>query len=354
VWDPKAGAKGRWINGPTFTTPAEARNWRQDNLVAVRRGEVRAPTPMTVADAAAALIAGMTDGTYLDRSGKAYKPATARSYEQALRSYVLPALGHQRLSAVRRRDVQAFVDGMRADGLAAATIANKLDPVRVIFRRALRDDLVAVDPTVGLELPRVRGGRQRIESPARAGALIDALPDGERALWATAFLAGLRRGELRALRWDAVDLKGGVLRVTGGWDDREGDIDAKSDAGHRTGPLASRLRRELAAHKLATGRGAGDLVFGRTAVLPFVPSTVRARALKAWKAAGLDPLTPHEARHCAASYLIAAGVNAKELSVYIGHSDIRTTFNRYGHLLPGNEALAAAKLDVLFGDAGTG
>ena len=60
----------------------------------------------------------------------------------------------------------------------------------------------------------------------------------------------------------------------------------------------------------------------------------------------MDPLTPHEARHCAASYLIAAGLDAKQLSVYIGHSDIRTTYNRYGHLMPGDERQAAAQLDA--------
>ena len=98
------------------------------------------------------------------------------------------------------------------------------------------------------------------------------------------------------------------------------------------------------AHKLATGRDGDALVFGRTAVDPFTPTTIRTRARKAWKAAKLEPLTPHEARHCAASYLIAAGLNPKQLSVYIGHSDIRTTYNRYGHLMPGGEAEAAAQL----------
>ena len=60
----------------------------------------------------------------------------------------------------------------------------------------------------------------------------------------------------------------------------------------------------------------------------------------------LDPLTAHEARHCCASYLIAAGLNAKELSVYLGHADIRITYNRYGHLMPGGEREAAETLTV--------
>jgi hypothetical protein len=68
------------------------------------------------------------------------------------------------------------------------------------------------------------------------------------------------------------------------------------------------VRRELMAHKQRTNRDGPDLVFGRTATEAFFASTIRARANKAWKAAGLEPITPHEARHCAISYFIAAGL----------------------------------------------
>jgi hypothetical protein len=50
-------------------------------------------------------------------------------------------------------------------------------------------------------------------------------------------------------------------------------------------PLAGAVRRELAALKLRTGRDGDDFVFGRTASLPFVRSTIRSRALAAWEAA---------------------------------------------------------------------
>jgi len=46
--------------------------------------------------------------------------------------------------------------------------------------------------------------------------------------------------------------------------------------------------------------------------------------------------------------VIAAGLNAKQLSVYIGHADIRTTYNRYGHLMPGGEKEAADQLTAFF------
>jgi integrase len=43
----------------------------------------------------------------------------------------------------------------------------------------------------------------------------------------------------------------------------------------------------------------------------------------AWKTAGLEPITLHEARHTFASLMIAAGVNAKALATYMGHASAR-------------------------------
>ena len=61
---------------------------------------------------------------------------------------------------------------------------------------------------------------------------------------------------------------------------------------------------------------------------------------------GLEPITPHEARHTYASTMIAAGVNAKAISEFMGHSSIQVTYDTYGHLMPGNEAEAAGLQDA--------
>ncbi|HZB86312.1 MAG TPA: tyrosine-type recombinase/integrase, partial [Gaiellaceae bacterium] len=73
-------------------------------------------------------------------------------------------------------------------------------------------------------------------------------------------------------------------------------------------------------------------------------SSLSARAATAWK--GLEPITLHEARHTYASLMIAAGVNAKALSEYMGHASVTITYDRYGHLMPGNEDQAADLLDA--------
>ncbi len=71
-----------------------------------------------------------------------------------------------------------------------------------------------------------------------------------------------------------------------------------------------------------------------------------APADSAWEAARLDRITLHERRHTFASLMIAAGVNAKALSTFMGHASITITLDRYGHLFPGAEDAAAGLLDA--------
>jgi len=341
-------ASGRKIRSHWTASKAEAIAWRQEAVIALRQGRLRPPTPTTVKEAGEALVFGMRTGAVLDRSGKPYKPKTVRTYEHALETYVYPMLGHRKLSSLKRGDVQGFIEEMRASGASPSTVHNRLDPLRVIVRRTIDNDELMVDPCARLNLPVVRNNRTRIEAPAMAEALIAALPDEEQAFWALAFYAGLRRGELRALRVDHVDFEAGLVRVRRGWDDVEGEIAPKTFAGKRDVPMMGELRRICREHKLRTGRHGDQLFLGRTPVDPFYPSTVRARARKAWEAARLEPLTAHEARHCAASYMIACGLDWKKVSKFLGHTDVRTTFNRYGKVVGEDLSEAAERLDAYF------
>src|SRR5262249_2798276 len=229
---------------------------------------------------------------------------------------ILPELGAARLSNINRLDLQDLADRMLADGRDPSTIRNTFLPLRAIFRRAVARGEVAVNPTTGLELPAVRGRRERIASPDEAEQLIEALPESDRALWATAFYAGIRLGELRALRWTDVDLPAGVIHVRRAWDQKAGHIEPKSRAGLRDVPIPTVLRSYLAAHRLAAASDAG-LVFGRRPTHPFNPATVNIRARKAWREAELAPIGLHEARPTYPSLMIAAGVHAKAPPTYL-------------------------------------
>ena len=334
----------------TFPTEAAAKAWRRDAEAALEKGTMKATSTVTLRETAEAWLEGVEDDSIRNRSGDPYKPSVLRGYKRALKQRILPDLGGVRLSDVRRNDVQDLADRMIAEGCDPSTVRNALMPLRAVYRRAIARGQVAVNPTTNLELPAVRGRRDRIADPQEAAKLIAAVPVRGRALWATAMYAGLRAGELLALRWSDVDLAEGVIRVERSWDVKAGPVEPKSKAGRRAVPIAAALRDCLVEHKLAQRRSEG-LVFGRTAERPFNPSSVVRRAKTAWQSAGLNPIKPQEARHTFASLMIAAGVNAKALSTYLGHANISITFDRYGHLMPGNEAEAADLLDAYLASA---
>lgn len=327
----------------SFRTLAEAKAWRADAQVALQRGTVSAAASPVLAVAAEAWLAGARAGAIRNRSGDVYKPSVIRGYEQALRLRLLPELGRAQLKDIRRADVQALVDRMLADDHSASTIRNTVMPLRTIFRRALVRGDISVNPTIGLELPAVRGTRDRIASPEEARKLLAALPQ-ERALWATAMYSGLRLGELLGLEWADVDFDLGLIHVRRSWDPQAGQITPKSRAGVRVVPLAKVLHGFLIEQRVGCAWSEG-LVFGRSPTRPFLAKTPNDRAQRAWKKAGMPPIGLHECRHTFASFMIAAGVNPKAMSVYMGHSSVTITFDRYGHLMPGNEAQAAQLLD---------
>ena len=342
VWSARDRKKLR----KTFPTRAAARGWRADAQVALRKGTLRAPTSTTLREAADAWLAGAREGSIRTRSGDLFKPSAIRSYDGALRKRVLPAFGAARLSEIGRLDLQDFADRLLAEGLNPSTIRNSLMPVRAIYRRAVHRGEVSVNPTAGLELPAVRGRRDRVAAPEEARELIAALPAKDRAIWATALYAGLRRGELMALRWDDVDLPGRRIQVSRSWDVRERAAGApKSAAGNRSVPMLAVLRTHLLERRLRTGRSDG-LVFGVDGTEPFGASSLGARAKRAWREAGLAEIGLHECRHTFAALLIAADVKPKALSTFMGHASISITLDRYGHLFPGSEDEAAELVDA--------
>jgi len=350
----------------TFRHKSEAKTWRADAVHAASRNELR-PAPRdarTLADALAEFIGGMKSGTARPKGREAYKPNTIRSYDRALRVHIAPSgAGRLKVASLQRQDLQQLADELLASGLAVGTVSNIFNPVQAFYRRAVHRGDLAVNPAEGIDLP--NGGSQRparIASAAEAAALLAALAPEDRPVWATAFYAGLRRGELQALRCCDLDFEASLIRVERGWDQEEGVIDPKSRSGRRAVPMLAILRCYLQADLERTGRTGADLAFGRTPGAAFVSSTVDNRAKKAWSAFNdrgqeeaaaaereskpLLPITLHECRHTFASLLIDAGANPKAIQTFMGHSKIQTTFDIYGHLLPGSHDEVRERMDA--------
>lgn len=329
----------------TFKRLAEAKSWRHDAVAALNAGTMRAGGSTTLRRVADDWLLAAEAGIVRTRSGHEYKPSAMRGYRRELKNRILPALGAAKLSDIRRGDVQAIVNRLLREGLDPSTVRNAIMPLRAVYRYALSLDLVAANPTLGLQLPTPQGTRERFADPEEAKALIAALPGKDHPIWGTAFYAGLRRGELMALKWEDFDFDRGRISVQRSWDTKAGFITPKSRAGTRTVPIPAVLRKILLEHQLRQGRRTG-LAFGRSAELPFSYNGLLDRAARLWKAAKLKPITLHECRHTFASLMIAAGAEPKMLSEMMGHSSVAFTLDRYGHLFERSQQEAADKLDA--------
>jgi len=236
VYSPRDGKQIR----KSFPTYAAARSWRADAKRSLDQGTLRAPGQQTIREAAEEWMAGAESGVIKSRSRQPFKPATLRRYRQELDDRVLPETGARRLAEVTTLDLQLLVDRWEAEGQSASTIRNAIKPLQEIYRRAKARQKVAVNPTRDLEIPMPRPEEVEIVAPDTAQKLVTEAPAQDRALWATALYAGLRYGELRALRWGAVDLATGTIRVVESWDQKEGTIDPRP--GPRGGPSRCRGR----------------------------------------------------------------------------------------------------------------
>jgi integrase len=356
---------------------AQAKSWLVDARHKVAAGTLRTPNRMTVRDAWGEWHAGALAGTIRNRGELVYKPSTIRSYAIAYRRQIDERIGALRLTNVRRRDLQSIVDQMLADGYSASAAGNTINAMRVVIKKAIEDEVLTTNPAAGLRIPPADGERNRVADVGQATRLIEALPNVlDRALFAAAVFSGLRRGELRGLLWDDVDLANGRINVSRSWDDYQGEITPKSKKGTRSVPLAGRLRDLLDELKIATGRKGADLVFGREARLPFIPSVVQDRADRAWQRAreskaaelaladglvfdeleereregyleraGFERVTLHDLRHSYVSLMHAAGLSLEEIGDYVGHSSAYMT-EQYRHLLEGHEDATREKFDA--------
>lgn len=163
----------------TFRELADARAWRQESQVALRKGLLRSPNHTTLNEAAAEWLTAAKAGLIRTRSSETYKPSAVRAYRQALNHRVLPHLGAKRLTAISHTTLQDFTDQLTAQALSPSSVRNTLLPLRAIYRRAQRRGEVAVNPTLNLTVPPVRSQRDRIATPTEIRPLLDALQPGD-------------------------------------------------------------------------------------------------------------------------------------------------------------------------------
>ncbi len=308
------------LRGPWTGSLAEARSWRVDAQARLQAGALSAAVGPTVADAAEQFIADMKSDTFRQRGGHLYKPSTVQGYERDLAKHAMPELGSKRISRLQRPELQRWVDGLTTPERSPSTIRNIVAALRALIGFAELRGWVHVNPCNGLRLPSGQKTRDRIASPAEAGELIAAMRPKDRATLGLAVYAGLRLGELLALDVAAVDLDGGWIHVQRSWDRGTKQFIPTKSRKPRSVPIIDKLAVLLADHLVLLDHPSNGLLFpsNNNPEWPTDAGILRRRTHARWKKAGLKPLGFHEGRHTFASIGIAAGLNLKTLSTYLG------------------------------------
>jgi integrase len=318
-------------------------------------------------------------GEYLDwlERVKGAKPSTLRDHRLLLaepgsahrrgrdtsRGFVMAALGGRPVREVTTREVEDLLRSIAATGVAPRTVNKTRQLVCAIFSYGMRPSTygLASNPVTFADrrIEPERGplafySPEEIEQLARslaAGAHRDssrpalgedeivarALEDAQDAeLVRVAAYAGLRRGELVALRWRDVDFPGRKIIVRRSL---SGETEVRSTKSRRAREVPLPDQAAAALDRLCRRddfTGPDDYVFVGRLGRRLDPSALRRRFERARDAAGLEPLRFHDLRHTYGSLLVAGGIDLASVKAAMGHSRITTT-ERYLHARPAGE-----------------
>lgn len=335
VVDPQTGARKR-VSVYAPTAPLVRAKMK------ALRARVDAGAPVKDASATVAEWLSRWRETTLALSSR--KKATRSLYASLSRKHLeAPPFGAIRLDRLRPSDIEALMLSLRERGLSASTVKQVFIVCRLGLDGAVRDQLIATNPASRIKTPHVPPHEAKYLSAPDVAALLHAC-EGSRYYRALVLAAatGLRRGEVMALPWSAVDLSAGLLRVTATVERIDGQLEVsppKTLKSRRTMPLdpsvVAMLRRhrvEQKAERLAARQWVEHgLVFPDETGEIVDPRSVLRVLQDAAERLGMTGVGLHTLRHSAAVSWFEQGVHIKAVSDLLGHSSIAITGDVYGH-----------------------
>jgi integrase len=304
--------------------------------------------------------ASLTTGTYVDpKHGKAtvasfyrewsvhqvWVPGTRRAMDLAVNS---TTFGDVPFSDLRTSHVQAWIKAMQDKPLAASTIQTRLTNIRVVLRAAVRDRVLARDPSEGVKLPRQRkaAAAMRIPTPEEVSKLLASADENFVALIGLCAFGGLRLGEAAALKVSDIDFLKREIRVERQVQRANGkrvEIRPPKYGSERTVYAPDGLMTMLSEHV----RGRDGWVFPGEGEHPLHQNSVGHLWRRAKGAAGLE-YRLHDLRHFYASGLIHAGCDVVTVQRALGHANASVTLTTYSHLWPNADDRTRKAASALF------
>jgi integrase len=279
-------------------------------------------------------------------------PQTLANVQGRLRKHIVPRFGATAMAAVRPADVRKFVANLVESGLAPSTVKSIYLTASQVFAQAVTDGLISRSPCIGIRLPEERQREQmHFLTPDEVATLAEAMTPRFSPLVYAAAYTGMRAGELAALRLTRLNLLAGSVDVTESMMEVSGQLVAGPTKTGRPRTLTlPRFLAEMLGEHIGRHPSPEGFVFTMAEGGPIRQRNFYRRHFKpAVREAGLPAgLHFHSLRHTCAAFLIADGRHMEEVKDHLGHSSIRVTSDRYGHLFPKARQAVADGLDETF------
>jgi integrase len=346
-----------------FATATEAAKARRELIGKLDAGLVK--------PSAGVLTVNQLLDLYLDGidADQRLSPKTRHDYRVYAETYVRRFLGTRKVRDVTPEVILTWQRKLLAEGgakdgkpLAPNTIRLARAPLAGAFKLAASSGIVAVNPLLHTPQPKARRSVPRHWSPEQAREFLS-LMEGDRTypVWAFLMGAGLRIGELVALRWENVDFAEGAVRVVEfstylghevvASSGKSRDAIRRIDIDKALADVLHTQRATQARERLATEHyEQSDHVFTRPVGGPYHPQYLSRLLGRYSEELGLPRLTAHGLRHTCATLMLANGVPPKVAAERLGHSDPSLFMNLYSHVTPSMQRDAAEKIGAaLFG-----
>lgn len=278
--------------------------------------------------------------TWLESVKHDVKPSAYSDYEIQVRVHLVPYFGERAIGEITPADVDKYrtakASEKRPSGepYSPRRVNKSLVTLGAIFKFAVANEYITASPTRATKKVKEVHREMDYLEPEEIARLLDACDDFLYPIVLTAVCTGLRQGELFALRWSDIDLDRSRISVSRSYHPSHGETSTKSARSRRKVIITPILRDELIAHRARTAGKPGDLVFrNRADGRVDYHNVTRRHFAAALERANLRHIRFHDLRHTFAALLIHNGVNIKVIQELMGHADIGTTLNTYGHLL---------------------
>jgi integrase len=357
-----SGSGKRQVKKGGYRTRKEAQAALTELLGSIDAGTFVAPSRLTVGRYLEGWQAGLAT------AGR--RPTTIDRYGRMIGAYVMPRIGDVPLQQLSALDLDQLYAALATEGRHRGSGGLSLRTVRYvhsILSKALGDaerkGLVSRNVARLASPPKVsatRAPEQATWTPDELRAFLAQVEDHRHGpAMRVAAMTGLRRSELCGLRWSDVDLDAAMLTVRQSVQLVGGRIvigDVKTTRSRRrldldagTVAVLRSHRRAQAAERLLVGAGWRDhgLVFTAPDGGPLNPDTITQWFGRWVERSELPQIRLHDLRHTHATHLLAVGVGIKIVSERLGHASVAFTLDCYGHVLPGQQASAAAAAAAL-------